>query len=175
MEVTGYTFKEAIKMAILELDTIRSTFDESLYTFEGDEKQDPVKIAKQIEVLEAQIAQLQTAQAEYNLTVTVEVKDIDGKKVPMSLMASIKLVGGMGRLAKMWRTAASGKQVDSWNRQRVQTRAKDTEVAQPTMKKADALTLAKSYSKYAASLGGAISTGNTTKLDIAWIDESLFA
>jgi len=73
MEVTGYTFKEAIKMAILELDTVRSTFDESLYAFADEEKQDPVEIAKRIEELEGQIAQLQTAQAEYNLTVTVEV------------------------------------------------------------------------------------------------------
>jgi len=71
MEVTGYTFKEAIKMAILELDTVRSTFEESLYVFAGEERQDPVEIAKQIEKLEGQIAQLQTAQAEYNLTVIV--------------------------------------------------------------------------------------------------------
>ena len=175
MQVTGYTFKEAIKMAILELSTVRSTFDESLYTFAGEEIQDPVEIAKQIEALEGQIAQLQTAQAEYNLTVPVEVKGIDGKKVSMSLGAAIRLVGGMGRLAKMWRTAASGKNVDRWDRQRVQTRSKDTEVAQPTMKRADALALAKSYSKYAAALGNAISVGNTTRLDIAWVNESMLA
>jgi len=100
---------------------------------------------------------------------------IDGKKASMSLMAAIKLVGGMGRLAKMWRTAASGRNVDRWERQQQKTRSKDTEVAQPTMKKVDALATAKSYSKFAAALGGAISTGNTTKLDIAWIDASLFA
>jgi len=98
---------------------------------------------------------------------------MDGKKTPLSLMAAIKLVGGMGRLAKMWRTAASGKQVDRWDRQRLQTRSKDTEVAQPTMKKVDALVTAKSYSKFAAALGGAISTGNTTKLDIAWVYPSM--
>lgn len=175
MEVTGYTFKEAIKMAILELDTVRSTFDESLYVFAGEERQDPVEIAKRIEELEGQIAQLQTAQAEYNLTVSVTVKNMDGLPASMSLMSAIKLVGGMGRLAKMWRTAASGKQVDRYDRQRFQTRSKDTEVAQPTMKKVDALAAAKSYSRFAAALGGAISTGNTTKLDIAWIDASLFA
>jgi len=173
MQLTGYTFKEAIKMAILELTTVRSTFDESLQAFAGEERQDPVEIAKRIEELEGQIAQLQTAQAEYNLTVTVEVKGIDGVKVSMSLGAAIRLVGGMGRLAKMWRNAASGKSVDRWDRGRQQTRNKDTEVAQPTMKRADALVLAKSYSKFAAALGNAISVGNTTRLDIAWVDESM--
>jgi len=69
----------------------------------------------------------------------------------------------------MWRTAASGRNVDRWERQQQKTRTKDTVVAQPTMKKVDALVTAKSYSKFAAALGGAISTGNTTKMDIAWV------
>ncbi len=175
MELTGYMLKEAIKMSGLELDAIRSGFDDSLFAFAGDEKQDPVEIAKQTEKLEAQVANLQTAQAEYNLNVTVNVKGIEGTSADMSLGAAIRLVGGMGRLAKMWRTAARGKIRDRWDRQRVETRSKDMDVAQPTVSKSDALAQAKNYERFASGLRNAIAVGNTTKLDIAWIDASLFA
>ncbi len=174
MQLTGYRLKEAIKMASLELDAVRSTFDESLFIFAGDEKEDPVGIAKTIEKLEAQVAKLQTAQAEYNLTVTVTVKDTDSKEVDMSLGGAIRLVGGMGRLAKMWRTAARGKIRDRWDQQRVETRSKDIDIAQPTVPKRDALDLAKRYERFASALRNAIAVGNTTKLDIARVDESLF-
>ena len=175
MQVTGYRFKEAIKMAGLELDAVRSTFDESLFVFAGDEREDPVAIAKTIEQLESQVAMLQTAQAEYNLAVAVSVKDTDGNKIDMSLGAAIRLVGGMGRLAKMWRTAARGKIRDRWDRQRVETRSKDLDVAQPTVPKRDALNLAKQYERFASALMNAIAVGNTTKLDIAGVDASLLA
>ncbi len=175
MQVTGYRFKEAIKMAGLELDAVRSTFDESLFVFAGDEREDPVAIAKTIEQLESQVAMLQTAQAEYNLAVAVSVKDTDGNKIDMSLGAAIRLVGGMGRLAKMWRTAARGKIRDRWDRQRVETRSKDLDVAQPTVPKRDALNLAKQYERFASALRNAIAVGNTTKLDIAGVDASLLA
>ena len=175
MEITGYMLKEAIKMAGLELDAIRSGFDDSLFAFDGDEKQDPVGIAKETATLEGKVAHLQTAQAEYNLTVTVSVKGIDGVSAPMSLGAAIRLVGGMGRLAKMWRTAARGKIRDRWDRQRVETRSADLVVAHPTVTKADALIQAKTYEKFASALRNAIAVGNTTKLDIAWVDTSLLA
>ncbi len=85
------------------------------------------------------------------------------------------MVGGMGRLAKMWRTAARGKIRDRWDRQRVETRSKDLDVAQPTVPKRDALNLAKQYERFASALMNAIAVGNTTKLDIAGVDASLLA
>ena len=175
MLLTGYTLKEAIKMAGLELDAVRSGFDESLFVFAGDKKENPVEVAKKIEELEAKVANLQTAQAEYNLSVTVSVKGAGNEPSDMPLGAAIRLVGGMGRLAKMWRTAARGKTRDRWDRSRVETRSKDVEVAEPTITKTEALDQAKNYEKLASALRSAIAVGNTTKLDIAWVGENLLA
>jgi hypothetical protein len=169
MQVNGYKIREALKMKALELTTIQSQFDESLFIFEGDQKESPIDISDKITKLEVEIAMLQAAQSEYNLKVKVEV---EGKTLPLE--AAVKMVGGAGRLSKMWRTAAGGAKRERWDRGFPTTRNKEDVVAQPTISKSKALELAKAAERLAASLRNAIAVGNNTVVAIDWIGESLF-
>lgn len=168
MLITGYQLKEAIKMATLELGAVKTQFDESLYAFEEEEKQSPVDVAKATHALETKIAKLQTAQSEYNLAVELEVL---GEKMPLE--TAVKLVGGAGRMSKLWRVAAQGSVRDRWARKQQVVRREGDEVAKDTISKADALLKSKEAEKLASALRSAIAVGNTAKIGIAWLDESL--
>ena len=168
MEVTGYQLREALKMASLELETVKTQFDESLYAFADEKKESPEDISTRIEELETKVATLQAAQEFYNQRVTV---DVAGKE--MLLAVAIKLVGGAGRVAKMWKHAAKGAVRDRWSRHQSVIRKTDEEMAKPTIDKADALKLAVQREHYAASLRSAIAYGNTTKVAVDFVDESL--
>jgi hypothetical protein len=169
MLVTGYQLKEALKMKALELSTIQTQFDESLYRFEGEEKQHPKDVADAIRQLENEIVELQTAQDYYNLNVKV---DVSGEQ--WSLCKAVKAVGGAGRVAKMWRTAAHGEKRDRWDRSRSMTRNKDDEIAIPTVTKPEALSEARAAEKFASQLRNAIAVGNTDTIEISWVTEKLF-
>lgn len=171
MEVTGYELKEALKIKAIELQAIQSIFDESLYKFEDEkDKETPAEVVAKITTLEEEIAHLQTAQSYYNISTTVNVNG-----VPILLEKAIKLVGGAGRISKMWRTASKGKVRDRWDRSQVITRRTDEEIAMPTITKSEALEKAKTAEKFASALRSAIAIGNTTKMNIDWVDESLFS
>lgn len=170
MEVTGYMLKEGLKMKSIELSSIQTLFNESLYKFPDEKKMSPQEVVAAIVALEEDISLLQTAQSYYNLNVKVTVNKI-GK---LSLEQAIKLVGGAGRVSKMWRTAAKGNTRDRWSMSNVDVRRKDEEIASPTIKKEEALQHAKNAERYASSLRSAIALGNTTTVEIDWIDESLF-
>ena len=170
MQVTGYKLKEALKLKAIELQAVQSLFDESLYKFEGEEKLSPEEVVDKIKTLEDQIAKLQTAQSYYNLQVIVEV---NGKKG--FLETAIKLVGGAGRVSKMWRTASAGRTRDRWDRSNIITRRTDEVMAEPTVNKITALEKAKEAEKFASALRSAIAVGNTNIVDVDWIDEKLFS
>jgi hypothetical protein len=168
MKVTGYELKEAIKMAQLELATVRTQYDETLYAFEGEEKPTPQEIMGQIEDLEDRIANLQSAQSAYNLQVKL---DFQGNEI--TLGQAIRLVGGRGRISKMWRDAAQGQVRDRWDRKRQVTRNKDEEVAQPTMDRLEALKLAKDAEQAASRLRSLIAQGNANTVEIEGLDPKL--
>lgn len=170
MNVTGYTLKEALKMRSLELSTINTQWDESLYAFDDENKESPIELADTIASFEDKLALLQTAQDYYNLYIKVKVGSEE-----MSLSQAIKLVGGAGRLSKRWRSAAQGEQVDRWSRRDALSRKTDEEHAKATVTKSSALTYAKKAEKYAAQLRTAIATGNTVVLDINWVTEDLLS
>jgi hypothetical protein len=169
MEITGYKLKEALKMASLEKETVLTQFDETLYAFKGEKKPSPEEISDRVSYLETKIATLQTAQSQYNLNIMVSVQGEE-----MSLQQAIKMVGGAGRLSKMWRSAAKGSKRDRWERQSSVTRKTDEEIALPTITKQDTMQRAKEAELFASRLRSAISTGNTNKVDIPWVGESLF-
>lgn len=168
MDITGYQIREALKMKTLELSTVQTQWDESLYTFEGETKETPLEIIDRIIKLEADISYLQTAQDYYNLQVIVKIAD-----EKMTLSQAIKTVGGAGRVSKMWRNASKGIVRDSWDSRRTISRNKDDIIAEPTIKKIDALNEAKRAEKLASQLRTAIATGNTTVVAIDWVDEKL--
>ena len=171
MIVNGYKLRETIKMKQLELSTIQTQFEDSLFKFEGEAKIHPKDVVNQIKKLEHEIALLQTAQNSYNSSVTVT---LDGMNEPVRLAYAIKIVGGAGRVAKMWRSAAQGKTRDRWDRMAPEIRKSDEEKAQRVMDNKEALEEAKIGEKFASSVRSAIATGNAEDVDIAFIDESLF-
>jgi RNase H-fold protein (predicted Holliday junction resolvase) len=159
MKITGYKLREALKMNQLELSTIGSQFQESLYCFEGEVKPKPQEVIDKIQQLESNIARLQTAQSLYNLIVKVHVDD-----ETLTLEEAIKRVGGAGRISKMWRIAAQGQQADRWEMMQNRSRKTDDILATPTVAKSEALEYTKRAEKYASSLRNAIAIGNTTEV-----------
>jgi hypothetical protein len=169
MQVTGYTLREAIRRQQLRRDTIAAQFSDTLHVFEGEEKQSPDEIATALMKAEKAVAGLQAAQDEYNLHVKVTGKIIG----EMTLCAAVKLVGGTGRLEKMWRTAAAPKQ-DRYGVERDIVRNKDEVRARSAMNVRDLTDRAAKAASYAGALRAAIAEANSTKIDIEGLDGGLF-
>lgn len=168
-QVSGFQIREGLKVLEMRKGAIVSQFKPALYAFEDDdESESAIDIAEAIKKAETDIASLQTAQAEYNLTVKVKVQ---GKEI--SLLQAVKLVGGAGRMEKSWKDAATVRRRARYEREEEQTRSNDETYAKPTMTKAEALTKAMESSRYASALRAAIATGNQEKIEIAGLEASL--
>jgi hypothetical protein len=168
MQVTGYALREAIRRQQLRRDTIAAQFSDTLYVFEGEEKQSPDEVAAALMKAERTVAALQRAQDEYNLHVKVTGKLIG----EMTLCTAVKLVGGTGRLEKMWRTAAVPKQ-DCYDTERM-VRNKDDVRARSTMNVRDLTDRAAKAASYAGALRAAIAEANSTKIEIEGLDGGFF-
>jgi hypothetical protein len=169
MQVTGYSLREAIRRQQLRRDTIAAQFNDTLHVFEGEEKQSPDEIAAALMKAEKAVAALQAAQDEYNLRVKVEGKNVE----KMTLCTAVKLVGGTGRLEKLWRTAAAPKQ-DRYDLGRDLVRNKDEVRARSAMSTRDLTDRATKAAGYAGALRAAIAEANGTKIDIEGLDGGLF-
>lgn len=167
MKTTGYALREAIKQHELRKDTSAGAFDGSLKKWPGDEKEHPTKVVESFLMAEAAIARIQTAQARYNLMVMVEH---DGRKV--SLSEAIKLIGGIARAEKMWRSVATPKK-DRYAMDRDERQA-GVVVAVATMTTTEAVKLAQTAAKRAGALRAAIATANAQEVEIENLDPSLF-
>jgi hypothetical protein len=90
--VNGYQLREAIRKWELRRVTLANQFTDVLTAYPNEKKPKPEAVAEDLLVAENAVAQLQTAQQEYNLAVTV---DVQGTK--MTLAHAVKLIGGAGR------------------------------------------------------------------------------
>jgi hypothetical protein len=167
MKTTGYALREAIKQHELRKDTAAGAFDGSLKMWPGENKEPPTTIVDTFLRAEAAIAKLQTVQAKYNLTVQVE---FDGRKMPLS--EAIKLIGGIARVEKMWRSVAAPKK-DRYGYDRDERQAGVT-VAVATMTSSEAVKLAQAAAKRAGALRATIATANAQEVEIENLDLSLF-
>jgi uncharacterized membrane protein YqiK len=138
-----------------------------MHKFEDDEKETPGDLSAQYSVIEEQIAVLMTARAVYNLKVMVKANNVD-----MPLAKAIRLVGGAGRLEKLWR-APTKKKVDRWDREQRLERDKDHEFATQVISIEDCLKAARIEGKRASSLREAIAVGNGAGLEME-LDPGLF-
>lgn len=157
MLVTGYQLREAIKQWELRKDAANRVFDESLKIFPGEEKPHPSKLIEQYLAAEVAIAQLQTAQAHYNLIVSF---DFEGHKI--TLCEAVKSLGGYSRVEKLWRTAAGGGKKERYGHssddERDTTKIYAVQVVTP-MQGVEQATIA---AKRASALRAGIATGNAT-------------
>jgi hypothetical protein len=168
MKITGYGLREAIKFHKLRSDEAAASFDSTLKVFKEDSKESPQSVVERYLSAESAVARLQTAQAEYNLKVTMTTD-----RGAISLSEGIKLIGGLGRAEKMWRSAASPKK-DRYGSSFEDTRDPTREHAKPTITTTEAAALASKVAKIASRLRAAIATANTVELDIIDLDPTLF-
>jgi len=168
MTINGYKLQQAIREAIADRDTQAARFEPALSYFPGEPKGDPREIARRFNEAERRLCSLQTAQTCYNLAVKVTVM---GQS--MSLCEAIKLVGGAGRLEKMFRMAGSEKKERYSYRE--DTRQEGTIVAQKTLTLEEIDAERKTAHRWAAALRTAIASGNATERELRNIsdDESL--
>jgi len=166
MKVTGYKFQHALRELGHARDIAAGQFNDSLKVFPGDKKLEPQTIMASYLKAETQIAKLQTAQAQYNLRIMVTVL---GKR--MTLSEAVKLVGGAGRVEKMWRSVAAPAK-DRYSSDN-DTRDATAIVAVKTITTIEAAALAKQAARWASALREAIQTGNATEIEIE-LDGALF-
>lgn len=166
MKVTGYKLREAIRRVELQRDTVAGLFKDSLYVFEGESKADPIELMKKFRDAEYAVAALQEAQQRYNLRVSLLVY---GKV--LSLAVAVKMLGGAGRTAKMWRDAIA-KREDRYGRDL--ERSRDTEAAKRVVAYDVALREANKADAYAGELRAAVAAGNATEMEIEELEPVLF-
>lgn len=159
MKVNGYKLREALRRWQLRRDTAAGQFPKVLSKFENESKPDPETVAKAALDAELAIARLQTAQAQYNARVLVNYGNAE-----WSLLRCIKTVGGLGRIEKMWRTAATVEK-DRYS-YGSDTRKADELVAKRVLSYEDAGKATADFGKQLGELREAIAVGNAKELDI---------
>lgn len=155
MKINGYQIRESIKRWIIQRDTFANQFRENLYVFEGEQKSSPVEVMKSFDRADRAIARLEEIQQLYNQTVKC---DVQGEITTLALC--VKLVGGAGRRAKMWRDAGPGKPEKYSYRDERRERNRDTDYAQRQISVEDAVDYSTEAAKYASALRNAIAKGN---------------
>jgi hypothetical protein len=165
MKATGYQIREALRRQGLRRDASAALFDDSLTAFADDQKTHPTNIVENFKRADRAIAALQVAQDQYNLHMKVKVTEGDGTARTITLAEAVKLVGGAGRIEKMWRSAANPKKEHYRYQEEVR---KDGEVrAAPVMKVAALLDEADRAARWAGSLRQAIAVANTQEVELA--------
>ena len=168
MKTTGYKLREIIRMWELRRKMAGDNFDKSLHVFEGELQESPQEIAENFSHADEAVANLQTAQAMYNLSVKVNVLDKE-----MTLCEAVKKVGGAGRVEKLWRTAATNKK-DRYSYDRELIRGTDEIRAHRTISLKEAGELATEAAKFAGALRAAIAIANSTELEVEGLNPDLF-
>lgn len=168
MKITGWLLREAIKSHELRRDTAARAFNGTLRKFDDEVKQAPTEVVAEFLAREASIAALQVAQAQYNLKVRV---NHDGRNI--TLCEAVKLIGGLGRAEKMYRSA-TGDKPDRYSIRDDNVRDPNQVRAKETIAPAEAARLASIQAKSAGRLRAAIATGNGTEIEIENLDPALF-
>jgi hypothetical protein len=168
MLVTGYALREAIKQWELRKDASNRVFEDSLKVFPGEEKPHPSKLIEQYLAAEVAIAQLQTAQAQYNLMNTF---DFEGRKI--TLCEAVKSLGGYSRVEKLWRTASGGGKKDHYGSSSDNERHPDRIYAVQVVTPMQGVEQSTIAAKRASALRAGIATGNATTCDITLNPELL--
>ena len=160
MKINGFQIKETIGRWLLQRDTLANQFRDNLYAFEGEDKPNPENVMKRFDEADRNMARLQEIQQLFNQATKVEVQ---GKEVTLAL--AVKLMGGAGRRAKMWREAGPGKPDRYSYRDERHERSRDTDYAKRLVTVDDCVLHSIEASKYASALRNAMALGNSTDIE----------
>jgi len=170
MKTTGNMLRDGIALHSLRRDTAQRGFDGTLKAFPGEAKESPQQVMARIERAELAICSLQEAQMRFNLAVKV---DVDGMG-PMTLAYAIKIVGGAGKIEKMWKSVASPQKDRYGGYNHDDVRDPTKVVAGPTVTTAEAVEYAITAAKRSSALRAAISKGNLQMVEIEDLNPALF-
>jgi hypothetical protein len=160
MKVSGYMLREAIKEQTLKSDTASSLFDDSLRAFPSEVKSKPQEVVDSFLEAEEAVAKLQTLQAEYNLKVFLTFEG-----ATLTLTQAVKMVGGLARAEKMWRSAANPKK-DRYSFSDNAERDPSKERSTPQVSQEDAALLSSRLARRAGRLRAAIATANAIEIEM---------
>jgi len=168
MKVTGYQLQHAVREWGHALAIVNKQWKDSLFAFPGEEGTSPQALMERFRAYENKIAALQTAQARYNLAVTLHVQGVE-----MTLCEAVKKVSGAGRAEKMWRSAATDTGRDKYSG-REMTRREGEIVAVRQVSEETATAAARRAGRYASDLRAAIQVANATEVEIEEVSVDLF-
>lgn len=162
MKISGYTLREAIKEQTLRSGAAASGFDHTLraYPSEKGKKDSPQTVVDRFVEAEITVARLQTVQSQYNLQVQVS---FEGNSI--SLTQAIKMIGGLARAEKMWRSVASPKK-DRYYSDPDRERDPTMERTEPQVTQSEAAKLSSQLARKAGRLRAAIATANATEIEL---------
>lgn len=168
MKVNGYRLQHALRELEHSREVAAQQFNDNILQFASasDNLSLPDVFAR-FTRLENQIARVQTAQTQYNLSVQVTVL---GETMP--LLQAVKLVGGAGRAEKMWRDTVKGKKNDRYSYGNTDQRSKDAEYAVRSVSVDEAMKHAQHAARIASALREAIQVGNATEIELDGLDEA---
>lgn len=162
MKTTGFALREARRNLHLVRETLFKQFQSGLWQFKDQPKPTPTAVAEKIVEIEGKIARVETAQAQYNLLVTVPVEGLG----TISLAEAVKRVGGAGRLEKVWRGLATGPERDRYGYDDPSSRDPDREYATRACSVEECIAKATAAGRIAGNLRAAIAVGNATTIDV---------
>lgn len=165
MKVTGTQLRGRLAALALQLDAQTKAFDDALRQYPGEDK-NPQDIMNEIVRLEYQITTLQTAQQWYNLQVTIMSPDEN----PITLAAAVKLIGGLSRIAKLWRNALPAK--DRYRLNALDVRSADQEREQYTLTPTQIIAQITTWSNATATMTARVAIANTHEVEIPWLNAS---
>ena len=151
-----------------ELSSINNSFEDSLTYFENERKPDPIAIGAHIIKLERKLGIWQAAQKEYNVNNPIT---FGGRSI--SLQEAVSIVGGYGRVSKLFRTASGAGKKDPYGRRRGYTRTSNEVNSLDSITREEAVEEFKRIEKEAADLRMQIGKANNNEVEIGWLDSAL--
>jgi hypothetical protein len=168
VRVNGFKLQQRIRELSDMRDVYGRQFTDGRFRFEDEKKRTPDEAMQLLNETERKIVELQLVQAEFNMTVKV---DVDGREVP--LMFAVKMVGALGRMGKMWRVASKGNEDRYRYNQFEMERERDKDYAVPALTMDEYAARAREAGARAAKYREAIALGNATILEMD-VDPGLF-
>lgn len=165
LKVNGYEIRNAIQRWEIRKDAAYNLFNDSLHIFEGQIKLSPDLVSTKITEAENAMAILQVAQSRYNLKVMLSVKITNDDNTVMTLCQAVKILGGAGRISKLWRESVSPKKDRYSYSDNGLERDSGKERAKSVLDLETRMARANEKDIYASSLRAAIASGNATSID----------
>jgi hypothetical protein len=165
IKISGYTLREAIKEHELRSNTAATGFDRTLRIFPSEKgtgsKDTPQVVVDRFVEAEIAVARLQTIQAQYNLHVPVIYEG-----TTITLTQAIKMIGGLSRAEKMWRSVASPKKDRYAYGDSDNERDPNKERSEAQISQSEAARLSSQMARKAGRLRAAIATANSAEIEL---------